>query len=84
MKVGERLCDVDEPYYAFGIFGTTLLENFAVFHSSSRKVVPISPNASYLADLAAVRRVDAPCQRRLETSHERWSHSCTALHIFDG
>ena len=34
-------------YYALGIFGATLPERIGFFDSSSRKVVPISPNASY-------------------------------------
>ena len=32
---------------AFGVFGTTLPQKIGVFHSSSRKVVPTYPNASY-------------------------------------
>ena len=33
-------------YGAVGFFGTTFSEKIAVFHASSLKVVPISPNAS--------------------------------------
>jgi hypothetical protein len=34
-------------YHAFGLIGTALSKKTSIFQSSSLKVVPISPNASY-------------------------------------
>ena len=36
-----------DGYHAFGLIGTALSKKISVFRSSSLKVVPISPNASY-------------------------------------
>jgi hypothetical protein len=38
-----------KKYHAFGLIGTALSKNISVFQSSSLKVAPISPNASYAA-----------------------------------
>ena len=37
-----------ESYDAFGVFGTVLEEKTSVFHSSSLKMVPKTPNVSHL------------------------------------
>jgi hypothetical protein len=36
-----------EEYAAFGVFGTALQDNMGIFHSSSLKMVPKTPYASY-------------------------------------
>jgi hypothetical protein len=42
----------DQAYEAVGVFGAALPEKIVVFHASSRKLAPISPNASYSTFLA--------------------------------
>ena len=48
----ETIAEMDDAavrrlYHAFGLIGTALSKKISVFQSSSPKVVPISPNASY-------------------------------------
>jgi hypothetical protein len=48
-------CDAG-PYDAFVVFGATLPEKVGVFHSSSLKMAPISPNASKCQSSASCSR----------------------------
>jgi hypothetical protein len=51
IRGGAVCCARDEErrgYRAFGLIGTALSKKISIFQASSLKVVPISPNASYL------------------------------------
>jgi hypothetical protein len=45
-SAGSCIDSTSPSYHAFGVIGTALSKKISVFHSSSLKVVPITPNAS--------------------------------------
>jgi hypothetical protein len=47
LAVSPGLGHTAASYHAFGLIGTALSKKIGVFLSSSLKMVPISPNASY-------------------------------------
>ena len=52
-------------YHAFGLIGTALSEMISVFQSSSLKMVPITPNASYT--ITGCHRIGRPFLKDLRS-----------------
>jgi hypothetical protein len=60
----KRRCATWTPrcrYHAFGLIGTALSKKISVLHSSSLRMVSISPNASYIRHPAAQSTVESSC-----------------------